>query len=54
MEEGSTIRYTEFEKRMIRVSKNLYRGRLSDPREVSQDLSMKWYELSPRLLRRLQ
>ncbi|MBO3833273.1 MAG: hypothetical protein FGF51_07860 [Candidatus Brockarchaeota archaeon] len=47
MGEGSTIRYTEFEKRVMRGSKNLYRGRLSDLRESSQDLSTKWYELSP-------
>jgi len=47
MEKGSTIRYTEFEKRIIRGSKNLYRRRPSNLHGGLQDFSMKWYTLSP-------
>jgi len=46
VEKGSTIRYTEFEKRIIRGSKNLYRGRPSNL-HGGLDFSMKWYTLSP-------
>ncbi|MEM3426286.1 MAG: hypothetical protein QXI42_10870, partial [Thermoproteota archaeon] len=46
MEEGFTIRYTEFEKRIIRGSKNLYRGKPSSMHEEPQEPSLKWYELS--------
>ncbi|MEM2050281.1 MAG: hypothetical protein QXO76_07925 [Thermoproteota archaeon] len=47
MEEGFTIRYTEFEKRIIRGSKNLYRGRPSNLHKGPQDFSTELYALSP-------
>jgi hypothetical protein len=47
VEKGSNIRYTEFEKRIIRGSKNLYKGRLSSLHEESRNFSTEWYTLSP-------
>lgn len=47
MEKDSNIRYTEFEKRIIRGSKNLYKGRLSSLHEEARNFSTKWYTLSP-------